>query len=104
MNIDAIDNITANGTYYIWVKDSGGNISNQSVVVNDVDTKTITSTMFTQTGTTGQYEFIIYVPTGKTVDNIQFTNYNYMIVFNTISNLNLTGGKYYKIIQPMEVI
>ena len=71
---------------------------------NDVDTKTITSTMFTQTGTTGQYEFIIYVPTGKTVDNIQFTNYNYMIVFNTISNLNLTGGKYYKIIQPMEVI
>ncbi len=71
---------------------------------NDLDTKVITNTMFTQTGTTGQYEFIIYVPNGKTVDNIQFTNYNYMTVFNTINNLNLEGGKYYKIIQPVEVI
>jgi hypothetical protein len=71
---------------------------------NDLDTKVITNTMFTQTGTTGQYEFIIYVPNGKIVDNIQFTNYNYMTVFNTITNLNLEGGKYYKIIQPVEVI
>jgi hypothetical protein len=71
---------------------------------NDLDTKVITNTMFTQTGTTGQYEFIIYVPNGKIVDNIQFTNYNYMTVFNTITNLNLVGGKYYKIIQPVEVI
>lgn len=71
---------------------------------NDLETKLITNTMFSQTGTTGQYEFIIYVPNGKTVDNIQFTNSNYMTVFNTITNLNLEGGKYYKIIQPVEVI
>lgn len=71
---------------------------------DDISTINITSPMFSQTGTTGQYEFIIYVPSGKTVDNIQFTNYNYMTVYNTISNLNLEGGKYYKIIQPVEVI
>lgn len=64
----------------------------------------LTSSLFIQNGTTGQYEFVIYVPEGKTVDNIQFTNYNYMRIYNTISNLNLEGGKYYKIIQPVEVV
>lgn len=70
----------------------------------DSQNKTITKPMFTQNGTAGQYEFLIYVPEGKIVDNIQFTNYNFMTIYNTISNLNLEGGKYYKIIQPVEVV
>lgn len=70
----------------------------------DLQTINLTSSLFIQNGTEGQYEFVIYVPEGKTVDNIQFTNYNYMRIYNTISNLNLEGGKYYKIIQPVEVV
>jgi prepilin-type N-terminal cleavage/methylation domain-containing protein len=32
-----IDNITVNGTYYVWVKDAAGNTSNKSFVVNYAD-------------------------------------------------------------------
>lgn len=81
-------------------------ISKALINYTDEDNQIIklTSSLFTQNGTEGQYEFVIYVPEGKIVDNIQFTNYNYMTIYNTISNLNLEGGKYYKIIQPVEVI
>jgi hypothetical protein len=32
-----ISNITSNGTYYVWVKDAAGNVSNKAVAVNYVD-------------------------------------------------------------------
>ena len=33
-----INNITANGTYYVWVKDQAGNTGNKQVTVNRIDT------------------------------------------------------------------
>ena len=33
-----INNITANGTYYVWVKDKAGNTANKAVTVNKVNT------------------------------------------------------------------
>ncbi|MFR2585902.1 MAG: InlB B-repeat-containing protein [Bacilli bacterium] len=34
----ALENLTANGTYYIWVKDSAGNKANKAVAVSNIDT------------------------------------------------------------------
>ena len=71
-----INNITANGTYYVWVKDKAGNTANKEVTVNRVDTTPpttatlvssnveITTFTLTATGADGQsgiqkYEFYI---------------------------------------------
>ena len=71
-----INNITANGTYYVWVKDKAGNTANKVVIVSKVDTAAPTTatlvssnveeTTFTltATGADGQsgiqkYEFYI---------------------------------------------
>ncbi|MDF2866403.1 MAG: repeat family protein [Clostridia bacterium] len=33
-----IDNITVNGTYYVWVKDQAGNVVNKAITISNVDT------------------------------------------------------------------
>ena len=79
-----INNITANGTYYVWVKDQAGNTANKAVTVNRVDTiapttATIASSnveaetfTLTATGADGEsgiakYEFYINGTLEKTV-------------------------------------
>ena len=71
-----ISNITANGTYYVWVKDQAGNTANVEVAINKIDTiapttatlasSNITDTSFTLTATgadgesgIAKYEFYI---------------------------------------------
>ena len=71
-----INNITANGTYYVWVKDKAGNTANKAVTVSKVDTAdpttatiasnniTTTTATLTATGADGEsgiskYEFYV---------------------------------------------
>ena len=71
-----INDITANGTYYVWVKDQAGNTANKEVIVDKVDditptTATIASSNITTTTATltatgedaesgiGKYEFYV---------------------------------------------
>ena len=79
-----INNITANGTYYVWVKDQAGNTANKPVTVNRVDTTAPTTATIassnveaetftlTATGADGEsgiskYEFYINNTLEKTV-------------------------------------
>ena len=79
-----INNITANGTYYVWVKDKAGNTANKAVAVNRVDTTAPTTATIassnveaetftlTATGADGEsgiakYEFYINGTLEKTV-------------------------------------
>ena len=91
-----INDVTANGTYYIWVKDQAGNTANKEVIVDKVDdiaptTATIASSDITTTTATltatgedaesgiGKYEFYVdgrlynIVTTSKKSANITLT-------------------------------
>ena len=100
-----INNITSNGTYYVWIKDKAGNTGNKQVIVNRIDTTapttaTITSSnieettfTLTATGADGQsgiakYEFYINNTLEKTVTTTEGTA--------TYNVTGKTGGQNYK--------
>ncbi len=99
-----INNITSNGTYYVWVKDQAGNTNNTAVTVNRIDTTapttaTITSSneeettfTLTATGADGQsgiakYEFYI----NNTLENTVTTTSG-SAIYNVTGK---TGGESY---------
>ena len=100
-----INNITANGTYYVWVKDQAGNTGNRAVTVNRIDTTAPTTatiassnveeTTFTLTakGADGQsgiakYEFYLNGKLEKTITTTSGTA--------TYNVTGKTGGQSYK--------
>ena len=103
-----IDNITANGNYYIWVKDVSGNINKKVFTVSYVDTvkPTFTSVSVTNLKSDG-YDIYIYgvADAGMGINRIQFptwTDYNGQddiqsnwSVNPIATGTNLGGGTWY---------
>ena len=98
-------NVSANGTYYVWVKDQAGNTNNTAVTVNRIDTTaptiaTITSsnveeTTFTLTATgadgesgIAKYEFYLNGVLEETIETTEGTA--------TYNVTGKTGGQSYK--------
>ena len=98
-------NVSANGTYYVWVKDQAGNAANKQVIVNRIDTtppttatiasSNVEETTFTLTakGADGQsgiakYEFYLNGKLEKTITTTSGTA--------TYNVTGKTGGQSYK--------
>jgi hypothetical protein len=64
------ENITVNGTYYVWLKDQAGNVTNTSILVNYIDNIVPTVTYGTNGGT------VVTASTTVTINDTGGSNLN----------------------------